>query len=311
MLFITPLPLASERVPLATSLLLLVNIAAFAIFWPLELKHASTVSVDQLSEEAQKLCAILLKDGSGLSEADRALVTAESAQTPMPSAALKDFFERVEENPYSPALSSDVRYRWEMNYPIYAAMAKSIAANPTATSPYRRWGFRSMEDWWPGIFTHQFLHVGIWHLLFNMIFLWVVGDALEQRLGAGVFLLFLAGGAAGAAAQACRGFSGTEFMVGASGAISALMGCALILVPKAKVKLGYVLFLSLIPRYGIFDAPLWFFIPLWVFEQVVMALMTAKDPTAHVGYFAHVGGFAFGLFSALAILPFIGKRSAA
>ncbi len=166
--------------------------------------------------------------------------------------------------------------------------------HPSKTTPYQRFGFRPKTGWLPGLLTHQFLHEGWLHLIMNMLFLWVVGSVLEGRLGRHMIWIYLTGGIAAAVGQVLWGIPEDAVMVGSSGAVSALMGFALIGMPGAKVKLWYVLLLFIVPRYGAFDAPLWFFIPLWLFEQLTMLLMSAKAEVVKVAYAAHVVGLAFG-----------------
>ena len=144
------------------------------------------------------------------------------------------------------------------------------------------------------LITSAFLHGGWMHIIGNMIFLWGVGPLVEERIGAGIVPLWLAGGAAAALAQAGWGLPEGAVMVGASGAVSAVMGYGLLRAPAARTRVFYALVLFVTARTGLFDAPLWFFLPLWAFEQGVMALMSRAGDWVQTAYGAHVGGFVFG-----------------
>jgi membrane associated rhomboid family serine protease len=152
---------------------------------------------------------------------------------------------------------------------------------------------RSQRGWFPGIITYLFLHAGWLHIFFNMLFLWTAGMVLERRIGIGMAALYFAGGAAAAWSQYTWGPPTTQVLVGASGAIAALMGFALLAMPTARITLFYVYF-TLSGRAGTFESPLWFCLPLWILQQIFMLLMPLQGALASIGYAAHVGGFVFG-----------------
>ena len=295
----------SQCFPLVTSLLLLANLLAFAVTWPIETSRAGVVSRDEFEASSHKLVNILSAADSGIDEAGRTTINEEETKIPFPSDRLMEYFQQVQDHPYAPVLSSSARYQWDLEYPVFQSQRASMAKSPEGTSPLRQFGFKA-NDWWPGILTYQFLHAGFLHLFFNMLFLWAVGSALEQRLSWGLVALYIMGGMAGAAAMARQGMPATAYLVGASAAIACLMGFSLFAMPRAPVKLVYILFVSLMPRFGTFDAPLWFFVPLWLFQQVLMTLMTAKTGS-EIGYVAHLGGFAFGAVVGI-FAAFIGAR---
>jgi len=164
----------------------------------------------------------------------------------------------------------------------------------------------------PTLFTSLFLHAGWAHLLGNMIFLLVFGDNVEDRVGHIKFLLFyLIGGAVATGAHML--FAGTSLvpLVGASGAISAVLGAYILLYPRQRVMtfipplfLPWLL-LSLfarVPRFFMLWLPAWIFIGYWAFLQLLEAgqsFRVAQD--GGVAWFAHVGGFLFGLALAPAL----------
>jgi membrane associated rhomboid family serine protease len=145
------------------------------------------------------------------------------------------------------------------------------------------------------LFTHMFLHGSWLHIIGNMWFLWVFGDNVEDRLGKFKYLLFyLLSGLGAAVIQSIVSFlTGAMHvpMVGASGAISGVLGAYLYLFPHARI-------LALVPIFfflTFMELPAVFFISMWVFIQIINGLITL--PFAGMGgvaWFAHIGGFFVG-----------------
>ncbi len=159
----------------------------------------------------------------------------------------------------------------------------------------------SQGDQYYGFLTSMFLHGGIMHLAGNMLFLWIFGDNLEDELGHILFLAFyLAGGFAAACAQYIADTDSIVPMVGASGAIAAVMGGYLLMFPKARVD---VLFIFVI-IFKIFPLPAWIMLGLWFGIQIVSGAMASAE-TGGVAYWAHAGGFIAGV---LLMLPVWLKR---
>jgi membrane associated rhomboid family serine protease len=151
------------------------------------------------------------------------------------------------------------------------------------------------QGWLVTVFTSMFLHGGWAHLIGNMLFLWVFGNNLEDALGRVRFLLFyVAGGLVATAVQSfvthsdASELEGTIPNVGASGAVSAVLGGYLVLLPRAKVLTLIVVFLREIPAA--------FFILVWFGFQLVdgSASIAHPDEGGGVAFFAHIGGFVFG-----------------
>jgi membrane associated rhomboid family serine protease len=158
---------------------------------------------------------------------------------------------------------------------------------------------------WTTLFTSMFLHGDPMHLLGNMLFLYIAGDNVEDRLGHLSYLVFyIAAGIAGAAAHIVYstnfGSGGGMPCVGASGAISGVMGAYLVLFPKSQIK--FMLWLIIFIRF--FTLPAWGVLGFWIASQIMMArnqwygLETDKQ-AATVAVFAHLGGFAFGFLVGL------------
>jgi len=153
--------------------------------------------------------------------------------------------------------------------------------------------------------TSMFLHGGWGHLLGNMLFFWVFGNNIEDSMGPGRFLTFyLLCGLVAAGAHILVEPASPVPTVGASGAISGVMGAYLILFPKVQVK--FMIWLIIFVRF--FTLPSWGVIGFWVFSQVLMARSqwdgTAKKEAAMIAVFAHLGGFAFGMVVAIFVRMF-------
>ncbi len=140
-------------------------------------------------------------------------------------------------------------------------------------------------------FTSMFLHGGVMHLLGNMLFLWIFGDNLEEEMGHLGFLAFyLAGGLAAAGLQVAADPGSAVPMVGASGAIAAVLGGYLLLFPRARVDI--LLFFVIIIR--IIPVPAWLMLGLW-FALQLFGGFSAAPGEGGVAYWAHAGGFVAGL----------------
>ncbi|TYB90059.1 rhomboid family intramembrane serine protease [Oceaniovalibus sp. ACAM 378] len=143
--------------------------------------------------------------------------------------------------------------------------------------------------------TSQFMHGGFLHLAGNMLFLWIFGDNLEEEMGHGPFLIFyLAGGIAAGLAQTLSAPGSTIPMVGASGAIAAVMGGYLLMFPKARVDVMIIF----IVFFRIFAMPAWIVLGVWFGLQMFSSLNSTTD-MGGVAYWAHAGGFAAGVMMAL------------
>lgn len=156
------------------------------------------------------------------------------------------------------------------------------------------------EEWrrWDNFITCMFLHGGWLHLLGNMLFLYIFGQLVEDRLGpAGFALLYLASGLLASLAHL---LTTPEFLwdvpcIGASGAISGILGAAAVIHAKEKVRVFYLWILSIRPLFGSLDLPVVVLLGFWFLAQFVYAMSFSEMSTSvEVAYWAHVGGFAFG-----------------
>jgi len=142
---------------------------------------------------------------------------------------------------------------------------------------------------WSTLFTSMFLHAGWMHLGGNMLYLWIFGDNLEDVLGHGRFIVFylVCGIAAGLAQIFASGASNVPSL-GASGAISGVLGGYLVLFPRNRVRV--------LTRGGIASVPAIVVLGLWIVIQLISGIGSiANTESGGVAYMAHIGGFVAGL----------------
>jgi membrane associated rhomboid family serine protease len=149
--------------------------------------------------------------------------------------------------------------------------------------------------WWPSIFTSQFLHSGWMHILWNMVYLWIFGDNVEDRLGHSRFLVFYLGaGAVAAGLQILFNPSSGVPMLGASGAIAAVMGAYFVLYPQSRVLTA----IFLVFFFDLVEVPALFFLGIWFLLQLVNGIGSLGVANAAAGgtaFWAHIGGFVVGI----------------
>jgi membrane associated rhomboid family serine protease len=148
-------------------------------------------------------------------------------------------------------------------------------------------GFTS-ERLWDGrfftIFTSMFLHGNVWHLILNMWFLWVFGDNLESRLGKVKFIAFyIICGIGGAILYALAMSDPSQAVIGASGAISGVLGGYLVLFPKNKIRTFLFFCVASIPAV------------IYIFIWFLLQLFSTSAIGTSVSYFSHIGGFVTGM----------------
>ncbi len=154
-----------------------------------------------------------------------------------------------------------------------------------------------------GVFTSMFMHGSWLHIGGNMLFLWIFGNNVEDAFGRVRFLLwYLAAGVAAAALQTAvtLAFASTQGAsvpnVGASGAIAGVLGAYFVLLPQASVLTAFILIFFVFLR----EIPAVWFLGIWFVFQLWEGGFSLLQPQAGggVAFFAHVGGFAFGLLTA-------------
>jgi rhomboid family protein len=157
------------------------------------------------------------------------------------------------------------------------------------------------------VFTGMFTHAGLLHLGGNMLFLWIFGNNVEDSMGPVRFVIFyLLAGIAALTLQVAIGPDSTVPTLGASGAIAGVLGGYILIYPRARVLTLIFLFVF----FTFIELPAVFFLFIWFAQQAVFGAVGLTNPTGGggVAYFAHVGGFLFGL---AAIRLFATRRSAA
>jgi membrane associated rhomboid family serine protease len=146
-------------------------------------------------------------------------------------------------------------------------------------------------------FTSMFMHGGLLHLGGNMLFLWIFGNNVEDAMGPVRFVAFyLLGGLAAIAAQTAIGPDSVVPTIGASGAVAAVLGGYLLLFPRARV----ITVIFIVFFFTIVQLPAILILGFWFVQQVLFGVYGLNSPTGDgggVAYFAHIGGFAFGLLA--------------
>ncbi|HEY9165980.1 MAG TPA: rhomboid family intramembrane serine protease [Candidatus Kryptonia bacterium] len=142
-------------------------------------------------------------------------------------------------------------------------------------------------------FSSMFLHSGWMHIIGNMWFLFIFGDNVEDKLGHGnYFVFYILSGLAASALQAFVSSSSSAPTIGASGAISGVLGAYLVMFPKAKV----VTFIFIFFFFDIIEMYAVIFIGIWFVLQFVSGLQSwGLDTSGGIAWWAHVGGFAAGI----------------
>ncbi|MEX2275398.1 MAG: rhomboid family intramembrane serine protease [Actinomycetota bacterium] len=146
------------------------------------------------------------------------------------------------------------------------------------------------KSWWLPLGVSMFLHAGWIHLLGNLLFLWVFGNNVEDRLGRARYLFFyLLGGLVAAGLQVVITPESTAPTIGASGAIGAVLGAYLVLFPRHRI-------LTLIFVFALVEIPAVFVLGSWFVLQLFSGVsVIGSELTSGVAYWAHVGGFLAGV----------------
>lgn len=170
---------------------------------------------------------------------------------------------------------------------LYAVVPQQLSTNP--------------QSEWMTLFTSQFLHGGWWHLISNMLFLWVFGNNIEDRLGHFKYLIFyLSCGALAALCQWVIGINSIIPSLGASGAISGILGAYIIRFPQATIQtlvfLGF--FVTTIRVPALIMIGIFFIQNLISGFASLQAAANMSVETGGVAYWAHIGGFVFGVILA-------------
>ena len=193
---------------------------------------------------------------------------------------------------------------------VLVFVVESIMRTETQAQAFQVYGLIPAKFWqgeglarWIPLITSMFLHAGWWHLISNMVTLYIFGDNIEDHLGHLWYVVFyLAGGVVAGAAHLLTNAGSIIPTVGASGAIAAVLGAYLIMFPRSRI-------LTLVPIFyflRLVEIPAIIYLGFWFVSQLfngLFALQAANTvQTGGVAWWAHIGGFVFGLLITL-ILP--------
>lgn len=174
----------------------------------------------------------------------------------------------------------------------------SFASTNAYINYLRKWAFTPeffYESTWkylPTVFYSMFMHADIWHLFGNMLFLWIAGDNIEGRLGhIGYFFFYVTAGVVATLVHYLFNTASDIPSLGASGAISGVIGAYFILCAKNRIKVFYWIWFYI----GVILVPARLAIGFWIFEQAIYALLERTGAVVGVAVWAHIGGLVFGL----------------
>jgi membrane associated rhomboid family serine protease len=181
----------------------------------------------------------------------------------------------------------------ELFFFCHGAIADEVSDFQTIPQLDRLCGGKSVLE---SIFTSMFLHGGFLHLGGNMLYLWVFGNNVEDRMGRGVFLFFyLAAGIVAVYSQVVTNPDSQVPMIGASGAIAGTLGAYLVMFPHARV-------LTLVPIFFFLQAAelsALIVLGFWFVLQAFQGVGSLGGDVGGVAWWAHIGGFVFGAVVAL------------
>lgn len=146
-------------------------------------------------------------------------------------------------------------------------------------------------------FTSLFLHGGLEHLIGNMLFLWIAGDNVEDSMGHFGYLIFYLGAGLMGNISHYYVVSASQAnipCIGASGAISGVLGAYMLIYPKHKIVFWW-LFWFILPHTGTFEIASFWVIGFWFVIQLISHMISHSGIYSSVAYIAHIGGFIFGV----------------
>jgi membrane associated rhomboid family serine protease len=197
-----------------------------------------------------------------------------------------------------------VRYS-EFPYEVTHPGQQCIPVNETTFECAKSYGAQyNLPPTYLTVFTAMFMHGGLLHLGGNMLFLWIFGNNVEDSMGPVKFLIFyLLAGLAATAGQLLVGPDAKVPNLGASGAIAGVLGGYILLFPRARV----VTVIFIVFFFTIVELPALAILGFWFIQQLLFGYfdLNSGGVGGGVAYFAHIGGFAFGL---LAIKLFADER---
>jgi membrane associated rhomboid family serine protease len=189
-----------------------------------------------------------------------------------------------------------------------ANTALLIATYASQEPTFHKYGFVASDPQLLNILTSMFLHAGFWHLIGNMFFLWMFGGQVENRLGPWLFsLLYLFSGIGAAWLHHLVNASSAVPLVGASGAISGIVGAYFVFFPKSRFDLEFYLGWWNVKTIRTRTPAA---VGAWFGEQFLLGLITLSHGAA-IAFWAHVGGFLVGLVMAAGLNVVVPARAQA
>ena len=181
-----------------------------------------------------------------------------------------------------------------MNWAIIAANVIAFGVQQVVPAADDRFALYAHDPWWPAFITYAFLHGGVGHILGNMLFLYIFGNNVNDKMGHVAYLAFYLAGAVWGGIGYVTLSHGNGYVIGASGAVAAVTGAYLVLFPRATVTIIYFFFLI-----GTFElSSLWFI--LLFFAKDLLGL--SGQSVANIAFNAHVFGTMYGALTSMALL---------
>jgi len=262
-----------RRLPLITIVLIGLNVIIWIITYPIELRQESNIR--NLFDELRKIEYIYLIE-----------------YVQKHPDAFKD--PHFQENFHKSIENGEIIEKDSKNYAEWETTNKRFKQYLNGRIFYR-FGFKPKRFSFITIISSMFIHASFFHLFFNILFLWLVGVNIEDYWGRPLFLgFYVIGGIVATLFYAIFNLSSNVPLIGASGAISAVMGAFAFRFYKTKIRFFYFFIVLLRPFWGTFELYAWFALAFWFAEQLFYA-MVSKSIFTGVAFFAHVGGFLFGL----------------
>jgi membrane associated rhomboid family serine protease len=274
-----------KRFPKFTLGLILINTVLYFVSFNVQVFQASSVATaaTKLEEHESELLLKYLEEQKGEDDPYHALQSLSQKQ----HIQILGEFRKAMDAGKVVDRTSDAYIQWKELYDEYRESEGHLV--------WMRFGLRPSSFKIHALFTSMFLHGEFWHLFWNMYFLWLVGCNIEDVWGRRFFIiLYLVGGAFAGLTHTLlyfRSALGDVPLVGASGAIAAVMGAFLIRYWSSKIRFLFIMW--------IFWVPAWVALLGWFLQQVYYGLKYMNE-SAGVAFWAHIGGFAFGALVAYA-----------
>lgn len=211
-------------------------------------------------------------------------------------------WERMEEPDRRPESNWDLEMREYDRSQVNKELSQLDSAYKEiqSTSVIEKYAFYPSKRETLTYITSSFLHAGWFHIIFNMWFLWLAGSVTEDAWGRIAYAIFYTAACFMALFAHTAAHPDTwRGVIGASGAVSALLGAFLVRNFKTKINFMLIFFWGFIPRFYHFKSPAWLMLPLWLLTQLFWGSMLGEN--SGVAYWSHVGGFAFGTVVALGL----------